>query len=93
MIIKYKHSEGNISPGIIIEDKKGHDGKCISEYPSEREVILFPFTFMKINNIKQMNNHGGYPPIIEAEIINRKSYLEYTLKNDVEKRLKLSSLD
>jgi hypothetical protein len=48
---------------------------------------------MKINNIKQMNNHGGYPPIIEAEIINRKSYLEYTLKNDVEKRLLLSSLD
>ena len=40
-----------------------------------------------------MNNHGGNPPIIEAEIINRKSYLEYTLKNDVEKRLLLSSLD
>ena len=93
MMIKYKHSEGNISPGIIIEDKKGHDGEYISDSPQEREVILFPFTFLKINNIKQMNNHGGNPPIIEAEIINRKSYLEYTLKNDVEKRLLLSSLD
>ena len=82
LIIKYKHEYGNKSPGIIVEDKKGKDGHYLSEYTSEHEVILFPFTFMRINDISGNN--------IYLEIINRKSYIEYTLKNDVHNRKKFS---
>ena len=39
MIFTYKHEKGNISPGIIIEDKKGHDNKPLTKY-NENEVIL-----------------------------------------------------
>ena len=82
LIIKYKHEYGNKSPGIIVEDKKGKDGHYLSEYTSDHEVILFPFTFMRINDISGNN--------IYLEIINRKSYIEYTLKNDVHNRKKFS---
>ena len=82
LIIKYNYESDNKSPGIIIEDKKGTDGKYLSFFPSENEVILFPFTFMKIKNISGNN--------IYLEIINRKKYIEYTLKNDVHNRVKFS---
>ena len=93
MIIKYKYSQGNISPGIIIEDKVGHDGSKISFFPNEKEVLLFPFTFLKIKDIKQKNESGNSIQLIEMEIINRTSYIEYTLKNNVNNRLFLSSLE
>ena len=51
LIFKYYHEIDNISPGIIIEDKKGYDGEYISANPYEKEVILFPFTFAKILSI------------------------------------------
>ena len=53
MIFNYKHKEGNISPGIIIKDNKASDGKYISSYPNENEVILFPFTFSRITKINK----------------------------------------
>ena len=82
LIIKYNYESDNKSPGIIIEDKKGTDGKNLSFFPSENEVILFPFTFLKIKNISGNN--------IYLEIINRKKYIEYTLKNDVHNRVKFA---
>ena len=53
LIIKYNHENDNISPGIIIEDKKGHDinKETISNNPYEKEVILFPFTLRIEGNI------------------------------------------
>ena len=49
MIFKYKHdNNNNKSPGIILDNNEGHDGKKLSLFPKEREVILFPFTFAKI---------------------------------------------
>ena len=52
LIIKYHHESGNKSPGIIIEDKKGIDIKdYLSCFHNENEVILFPFTFLKIIGI------------------------------------------
>lgn len=93
MIIKYKYSQKNISPGIIIEDKVGHDGCTISCFPGEKEVLLFPFTSLKIKSIKPKNEYGKNIQIIEMEIINRTSYIEYTLKNNVNNRLFLSSLE
>lgn len=35
LIIKYNHESGNISPGIIIEDKIGHDENYISKFLEE----------------------------------------------------------
>ena len=53
MIFKYKHNPGNISPGIIICDNKGKDGGYLSKHPKEDEVILFPFTFVRIISIER----------------------------------------
>ena len=93
IIFKYKHASGNISPGIIVENKKGHDNKYLSHYPSEKEVILFPFTFARIKDIKQENKGGNNINKIELEIINRTSYIEYTLKDNVKNRFLFSKLD
>ena len=82
LIIKYHYEPGNKSPGIIVEDKKVAGDNYLSCFPLENEVILFPFTFLRINDIRENN--------IYLEIINRKEYIEYTLKNDVQNRLKLS---
>ena len=86
----YKHKNGNISPGIILENKKGHDGSYLSCCPDENEVLLFPFTFARINGIKSDYENNK---LIEMEIINRNSYIEQTLKNNVEKRIFFSHLD
>ena len=52
-IVKYKHEEGNISPGIMLLNNKGRDEEeYLSSHPDEKEVILFPFTFVKINFTK-----------------------------------------
>lgn len=80
LIIKYRHESDNISPGIIIEDKKGADGDNFSYYGSEKEVLLFPLTFAKILSIN--SEYGN--KIVRLEIVNRKSYLEYDLRNNVE---------
>ena len=58
MIFKYKHENGNISPGIIIENNKGKDGEYLSSFPEENEVILFPFTFAKIVKIESNIENG-----------------------------------
>lgn len=85
LIIKYNHKNENKSPGIIVENKKGTHGEYLSSFPSENEVILFPFTFLKINDISENN--------IYLEIINRETYIEYTLMNDVHNRIKFSNLN
>ena len=94
MIFKYKHSFGNISPGIIVRDYKGvYSGEYLSSVHTEEEVILFPFTFVRINKIENKceNNVKYYE--MNLEIINRNSYIEYTLKNNVQNRFKFSNLD
>ena len=93
LIIKYNHENNNISPGIIIEDKKGKNNKkYISRFPHEKEVLLFPFTFAKIVSISSELKYGEEIKIVNLELINRQSYLEYTLKNNVEKRPKFSDI-
>jgi hypothetical protein len=90
MIFNYKHEAGNISPGIIVKDNKGNDDDYLSKHKSENEVILFPFTFVRITEIKeiQKNQYEMY-----LDIINRKSYIEYTLRDDVKNRFLFSNLD
>ena len=91
MIFFYKHEKGNISPGIIIKDNKDKDGKYLSHYKGENEVILFPFTFVRILKIKEIEKEKEYE--IYFDIINRKSYIEYTLRDHVEQRKLFSKLD
>ena len=93
MIFKYKYKKGNISPGIIVENKKIKDGTYLSKRPSENEVILFPFTFAKIYKIEHEIENGNELYVIKLEIINRKSYIEYTLKDDYENRFLFSKLE
>jgi hypothetical protein len=71
MIIKYKHFEGNISPAIDIQS--------LSKSKYEQERLLLPFTFLRLNKISQKEgNEKGY--IFDMEIINRKKFIEYDLK-------------
>ncbi len=90
MIFNYKHEANNISPGIIVKDNKGKDGEFLSSNPYENEVILFPFTFVRI---KSINPEGKNTYEMNLDIINRKDYIEYTLRDNVEKRTFFSSLD
>ena len=92
LIIKYNHENDNISPGIIIEDKKGYNNKYLSCCPSENEVLLFPFTFAKIISISSKIQSEEEIKIVNLELINRKSYIEYILKENVEQKPKFSDI-
>ena len=69
MIIKYKHQEGNITPALNIEE--------FSQLKEEKERLIFPFTFFRINSISEKEENFY---IIDMEIINRKNIIEYDLK-------------
>ena len=92
MIFKYKYKKGNISPGIIIEKNKGKDGRYLSKY-ADNEILLFPYTFVRIKKIKSKKEKGNKIQVIELEIINRTSYIEYILKTDDKNRILFSKLD
>ena len=79
LIIKYNHEKDNISPGIIVEDKLGKDNDYLSPNYYEKEVILFPFTFAKIVSINSEKKYGKEIKIVNMELINRKTYIEYSL--------------
>jgi hypothetical protein len=71
MIIHYKHSEGNITPGLDIQN--------LSKSKCENERILLPFTFLRLNSISEKpDKDKGY--IFDMQIINRKKIIEYDLK-------------
>ena len=92
MIFNYKHEDGSISPGIIIKDYKGKDGQYLSKHPTENEVILFPFTFVRITRLDCINELSKEYEI-EFDIINRNNYIEYRLRDDVENRERFSTKD
>lgn len=68
MIIKYRHKEGNVSPALDIETLSNNKG----------EILIFPFTFCKINSIESKKDCGNCY-IFNMELINRKTFLEYDL--------------
>ena len=92
MVFNYKHENGNISPGIIVKDNLAKDGHYLSKHMNENEVILFPFTFVRITEIKEIEKEKNQYEM-HLDIINRKSYIEYTLRDNVEKRILFSKLD
>ena len=89
---KYIYQKGIISPGIIIDDNIIKDIDNLSSNPKEKRVLLFPFTFAKLYEIKIEKNN---PKIINVkfEILNRKSYIEYILKNDFKSRIIFNKLE
>ena len=92
MIFNYRHVPGVISPGIIIANNRGKDNLPLSKYPNENEVILFPFTFAIINNIMKVPQREDQF-VIYLDIIGRKDYIEFTLKDNIQNRYKFSDLD
>ena len=92
MIFYYRHQEGIISPGIIILNNKGKDNLPLSINPNENEVLLFPFTFARIIGVKEVAQKENELEMY-FDIINRRQYIEYTLKDDVTHRFKFSDLD
>ena len=68
MIFTYKYNYGNVSPGILINKE--------SEFSSEEEVILFPFTFVRIAGIVNRNNVIQ----INLDIIKKDKIIEFALK-------------
>ena len=92
LVLDYSYKNGYISPGIIIDNNKGHDSLPLSKY-NEKEVLLFPFTFAKINNIYSDEENGINFEVIEMEIIGRESYIEYKLRDDVENRILFSEYE
>ena len=86
LIFKYYYKKGSISPGIIIEDQKLKDKTYLSCRPKENEVLLFPFTFAKITEIKMKIENKVEIQNIYLEILNRTFYDEYILKTDFQKR-------
>ena len=71
MSINYRHQEGNITPGIDISK--------LSNNKSEKEILLFPFTFFRINSFTQkVGCEKTF--ILEMDIINRKHLIEYDLE-------------
>ena len=90
---KYFPENGSLSPGIIIENKKSKENIFSLFLQKEIEVLLFPFTFAKITQIKDKNEGGANIKIVKFEIINRKSYIEDILKNDVANRILFNKLE
>jgi hypothetical protein len=71
MIFNYYYAKGNVSPGIFIRDE--------SMYSNEEEVILFPFTFVKISNIKYNKGTINDKHEIYFDIVNRNRIMEFEL--------------
>ena len=92
MIFNYKHNPKNKSPGIIVGMNNASDNQPLSQNSNENEVILFPFTFVRITKLSKLPNKDNIYELY-LEIINRENYIEYTLRDNVEKRFKFSSLD
>ena len=79
MLFHYHYKEGNVSPGVDIDD--------ISSCSGEKEVLLLPFTFVKFNKIiKKDENKYDF----DFTIINQSKYLEFILKNSEVDEIKKS---
>ena len=74
MIIEYKHEVDNITPALDITH--------LSNSIYEEERLIFPFTFFRINKIeKDPDKENSYK--FYMEIINRKTIIEYDLKEGI----------
>ena len=70
IIMHYTHKNDNSPIGMIL--------KGFAEYQNEREVLLFPFTFFKVNKLIKVDNKFYK---LDCSIINKSCDLEIGLKN------------
>ena len=78
MTLNYKHNDYN-SPQAMLISK-------FSQHEDEEEVLFFPFTFVKVNNLKidYDFSNGDIIYALDCNIINRNTILEKGLKNNKE---------
>ena len=69
MILHYNHLPNNAPIGMFLGD--------LSLYPDEEEVLLFPFTFIKVNELRKINEKSYE---LDCNIINKDCILEFGLK-------------
>ena len=50
--------------------------------PKEKEILLFPFTFIKVKQLIRVDNNYLYSYKMECDILNRDHILEFELKKD-----------
>ena len=73
--LHYKHQFNNIYQGMFLDEN-------FSEHPEENEILLFPFTFIKVKQLIRVYNNDLYSYIMECDILNRDRILEFELKKD-----------
>ena len=71
MILHYNHIPDNPPQGMILGD--------FSIHPKEEEILLFPFTFIKVNSLNKINE-TSYE--LDCNILNKECVLEFELKKD-----------
>ena len=74
MIIKYEPKGDCCVQGVDISD--------ISKVKKEKEVLLFPFTFLKIDKVEINSGKENDKHLIYLTIINKEEMLEYGLNED-----------
>ena len=70
IIMHYTHKNDNSHIGMILND--------FAEFQNEGEVLLFPFTFFKVNKLIKVDNKFYK---LDCSIINKSCDLEIGLKN------------
>ena len=74
MVLHYKYQYNNIYQGMFLN-------KYFSVNSHEQEVLLFPFTFIKVNSLERANDEDDYIDyILDCDILNRDCILEFELK-------------
>ena len=81
MILHYNHLPNNNSQGMFIKE--------FSEFKHEEEILLFPFTFIRVNNINKVNSKLYE---LDCDIINKNCVLEFGLKQNQKVKLNNNEL-
>ena len=71
MVLHYNHKFYSPPQGMILKE--------FSKHPEERKVLLFPFTFVKVNKLKPIGNNYE----LDYVIINKDKLLEFGLRNEL----------
>ena len=74
MVLHYKHLHKNIFQGMFLN-------KYFSVNSREKEVLIFPFTFIKVNSLEPANDEDDcFDYKMDCDILNRDRILEFELK-------------
>ena len=74
MIISYNPVGWCVPQGLDVSDE--------SQFSHEKEILLFPFTFMKIDKVEIHTGKQNDKHYIYLTIINKENVIEYCLNNN-----------